>query len=103
MTSLVLARVALLSAESSHRAACSADFSGVDAATGEPPTGPNGDREADLIQVCPTASAAPAGRCPLRGRIAAPTAAVLYQFRELCIAGRATRVAHFEQPLFARR
>ena len=35
--------------------------------------------------------------------IAAPTAAVLYQFRELCIAGRATRVAHFEQPPFARR
>jgi len=35
--------------------------------------------------------------------IAAPTAAVLYQFRELCIAGRATRVAHYEQPLFARR
>jgi 8-oxo-dGTP pyrophosphatase MutT (NUDIX family) len=35
--------------------------------------------------------------------IAAPTAAVLYQFRELCIAGRATRVAHFEAPLFARR
>jgi len=33
--------------------------------------------------------------------IAAPTAAVLYQFRELCIAGRATRVAHFEQPEFA--
>jgi 8-oxo-dGTP pyrophosphatase MutT (NUDIX family) len=35
--------------------------------------------------------------------IAAPTAAFLYQFRELCIAGRVTRVAHFEQPLFARR
>jgi len=35
--------------------------------------------------------------------IAAPTAAVLYQFRELCIGGRPTRVAHFEQPLFARR
>jgi len=35
--------------------------------------------------------------------IAAPTAAFLYQFREVCIAGRATRVAHFEQPLFARR
>ncbi len=33
--------------------------------------------------------------------IAAPTAAVLYQFRELCIDGRATRVAHFEQPRFA--
>ena len=35
--------------------------------------------------------------------IAAPTAAILYQFRELCIAGRATRVFHFEQPHFARR
>ena len=35
--------------------------------------------------------------------IAAPTAAVLYQFREVCIAGRPTRVAHFEQPLFARK
>ena len=33
--------------------------------------------------------------------IAAPTAAVLYQFRELCIDGRATRVAHFEQPRVA--
>ena len=33
--------------------------------------------------------------------IAAPTAAVLYQFREVCIEGRCTRVAHFEQPLFA--
>lgn len=37
------------------------------------------------------------------GWIAAPTAAVLYQFREVCIAGRDTRVSHFEQPLFARR
>lgn len=35
--------------------------------------------------------------------IAAPTAAVLYQFVELCIAGRPTRVAHYDQPLFARR
>jgi hypothetical protein len=33
--------------------------------------------------------------------IAAPTAAMLYQFREVCIAGRQTRVAHFEQPVFA--
>jgi len=46
----------------------------------------------------------PALRMPVgRTWIAAPTAAVLYQFRELCIAGRPTRVAHFEQPLFARR
>ncbi|HVE53195.1 MAG TPA: CoA pyrophosphatase [Ramlibacter sp.] len=49
-----------------------------------------------------------AGRQILRmpvghGWIAAPTAAVIYQFREVCIAGRDTRVAHFDQPLFARR
>ena len=35
--------------------------------------------------------------------IAAPTAAMLYQFREVCIAGRATRVHHYEQPTFAWR
>ncbi len=33
--------------------------------------------------------------------IAAPTAALLYQFREVCVLGRDTRVAHFEQPVFA--
>lgn len=37
------------------------------------------------------------------GWIAAPTAAVLYQFREVCLLGRPTRVAHFDQPLFAWR
>ena len=35
--------------------------------------------------------------------IAAPTAAILYQFAELCLCGRPTRVAHFEQPAFAWR
>jgi 8-oxo-dGTP pyrophosphatase MutT (NUDIX family) len=35
--------------------------------------------------------------------IAAPTAAFLYQFRELCLLGRPTRVAHFDQPPFAWR
>jgi 8-oxo-dGTP pyrophosphatase MutT (NUDIX family) len=35
--------------------------------------------------------------------IAAPTAALLYQFREVCIAGRDTRVAHYDQPDFAWR
>ena len=35
--------------------------------------------------------------------IAAPTAALIYQFREVCLLGRATRVAHFEQPEFAWR
>jgi mutator protein MutT len=33
--------------------------------------------------------------------IAAPTAAVIYQFREVCVVGRTTRVAHFDQPAFA--
>lgn len=35
--------------------------------------------------------------------IAAPTAALIYQFREVCLLGRDTRVAHFEQPKFAWR
>ncbi len=35
--------------------------------------------------------------------IAAPTAAIIYQFREVAILGRATRVAHYDQPYFAWR
>ena len=35
--------------------------------------------------------------------IAAPTAAILYQFREVCMLGRMTRVAHYDQPRFAWR
>ena len=47
-------------------------------------------------------SAHPVLRMPVgQSWIAAPTAAFLYQFRELCLLGRATRVAHFEQPRFA--
>ena len=47
-------------------------------------------------------SAHPVLRMPVGDSwIAAPTAAVLYQFRELCLSGRPTRVAHFEQPQFA--
>jgi 8-oxo-dGTP pyrophosphatase MutT (NUDIX family) len=46
----------------------------------------------------------PVLRMPVgEGWVAAPTAALLFQFREVCLAGRATRVAHYEQPLFARR
>ena len=37
----------------------------------------------------------------LGGRIFAPTAAVIYQAREWLLMNRATRVAHFEQPVFA--
>ena len=33
----------------------------------------------------------------------APTAALLYQFREVAMHGRFTRVAHYEQPVFAWR
>ena len=35
--------------------------------------------------------------------IYAPTAAMLFQFREVAVHGRATRVAHFDQPVFARK
>jgi 8-oxo-dGTP pyrophosphatase MutT (NUDIX family) len=46
----------------------------------------------------------PVLRMPVGERwIAAPTAAFLYQFRELCLRGRPTRVAHFDQPYFAWR
>jgi 8-oxo-dGTP pyrophosphatase MutT (NUDIX family) len=33
--------------------------------------------------------------------IYAPTAAMLYQFREVCLLGNDTRVAHYDQPVFA--
>jgi 8-oxo-dGTP pyrophosphatase MutT (NUDIX family) len=36
-------------------------------------------------------------------QIFAPTAAVLYQFREVVLMGRDTRVAHYDQPPFAWR
>jgi 8-oxo-dGTP pyrophosphatase MutT (NUDIX family) len=38
-----------------------------------------------------------------RGSIASPTAAMLFQFREVAIFGQCTRVSHYEQPLFARK
>lgn len=41
---------------------------------------------------------------PLVGtHIHAPTAAILFQLREVAVWGRATRVAHYEQPVFAWR
>jgi len=44
----------------------------------------------------------PVIRYPLLGTlIHAPTAAVLYQFIEVAVHGRATRVAHLEQPVWA--
>ena len=46
----------------------------------------------------------PVLRMPLGNSwIAAPTAALIYQFREVAILGKSTRVSHFEQPRFAWR
>jgi 8-oxo-dGTP pyrophosphatase MutT (NUDIX family) len=46
----------------------------------------------------------PVIQLPLPGRLVhAPTAAVLFQFREVALRHRPTRVAHFEQPVFAWR
>lgn len=41
---------------------------------------------------------------PMLGtQVHAPTAAILFQLREVCVYGRDTRVDHFEQPVFAWR
>jgi hypothetical protein len=49
-------------------------------------------------------SDAPVIQLPLLGSLVhAPTGAVLHQFREVVLRGRATRVAHLEQPVFAWR
>lgn len=46
----------------------------------------------------------PVIQLPLLGRrVHAPTGAVLFQFREVALRGRHTRVAHLEQPVFAWR
>ena len=46
----------------------------------------------------------PVLRMPLgRDWVAAPTAAILYQFAQQCLLGRPTRVAHFDQPHFTWR
>ncbi|HWB65385.1 MAG TPA: CoA pyrophosphatase [Mycobacteriales bacterium] len=65
-------------------------------------------READL-DVTPMfatipESPAPIIRLPMLGAwIHAPTAAVIYQFRELALHGKTQRVDHLEQPVFAWR
>jgi 8-oxo-dGTP pyrophosphatase MutT (NUDIX family) len=65
---------------------------------------------ADLMKDhVPTLRDAPYGEHPvlsirfesLDDEIFAPTAAMIFQFREVALAGRETRVAHFEQPRFA--
>ena len=59
--------------------------------------------DAPLLEKIPE-SEQPVLRMPVGDSwIAAPTAAILYQFREVALLGRETRVSHFEQPLFAWR
>lgn len=60
-------------------------------------------KDAPLIENSPE-SKAPLLLMPVGDTcIAAPTAALLYQFREVALLGRHTRVAHYEQPTFAWR
>ena len=59
--------------------------------------------DAPLLEQIPE-SERPVLRMPVGDSwIAAPTAAILYQFREVAMHARATRVAHYEQPVFAWR
>jgi 8-oxo-dGTP pyrophosphatase MutT (NUDIX family) len=59
--------------------------------------------DAPMLELIPE-SEHPVLRMPVGSTwIAAPTAALLYQFREVCVHGRHTRVAHYEQPRFAWR
>jgi 8-oxo-dGTP pyrophosphatase MutT (NUDIX family) len=62
------------------------------------------DRPEVPILVAIPESERPVIQLPLLGTlIHAPTAAVLYQLREVVMHGRATRVDHFEQPVWAWR
>lgn len=65
---------------------------------------PFADLDVEPIFVGSAESDRPVIRIPLHGGwVHAPTAAVLHQFREVVLHGRHTRVAHLEQPVFARR
>jgi len=58
-------------------------------------------KDSPIIEKIPEAKN-PILRMPVgNSSIAAPTAALIYQFREVVIMGRETRVAHYEQPVFA--
>lgn len=50
------------------------------------------NREHPFLSISPAA---------LNTTVYSPTAAIIYQFREVALFGNATRVAHFEQPAFA--
>jgi len=58
------------------------------------------DRPPRLLRI--PESQAPVIQLPLlAGFVYAPTAAIIYQFCQVALHGRATRVSHFEQPVFA--
>jgi 8-oxo-dGTP pyrophosphatase MutT (NUDIX family) len=58
----------------------------------------------DLVFLPSETTERPVVRLALGDRfIHAPTAAILFQFREVALAGRYVPVAHFDQPEFARR
>ena len=60
------------------------------------------DRPPELLRI--PESPAPVLRLALLGgHVYAPTAAVIHQFCQLALRGLVTRVAHFEQPVFAWR
>ncbi len=57
--------------------------------------------DAPILEVIPE-SPHPVLKMPIGDHwFAAPTAAIAYQFREVALMGKSTRVAHFEQPYFA--
>lgn len=59
----------------------------------------------DIPRLRPTGDGKPpvmSAPLPIMGsEVYAPTAAMLYQFREVALRGQTTRVAHFDQPRFA--
>ncbi len=65
-------------------------------------TVPFTDLDVEPVFVAMPGSDHPVIRLPLHGEwVHAPTAAVLYQFREVVMYRRCTRVAHLDEPVFA--
>ncbi|MGH3752585.1 MAG: NUDIX domain-containing protein [Pseudonocardiaceae bacterium] len=63
---------------------------------------PFADLDVEPVFVASSESGRPVIRLPLHGEwLHAPTAAVLYQFREVVLQHRPTRVTHLEEPVFA--
>ena len=61
------------------------------------------DPESLVLQSIPQSNRPVLALSILNTLIYAPTAAILHQFAEVAVAGRETRVAHYEQPVFAWR